>query len=326
MFQSPVRRLIFYLGSANLTVWLLLVLLAVLFVCYLAQVGYMWLYFPLAAIMLNLLMALFGSLSGRYGRLIWWVHFLLLAFLICLVMESLTGFEGRIEIAEGQSFSESQVVIKRAGRFAAFDFSAIEFVQGPVEIHYGPDLQRARTESTIFLGDSEQGLSKKIGDLNRAYFGQYRISSTSNKGYAALLEWQGNQGGVERGFIHFPSYPLRDWQQTQQWQAPSGDLLNLTIDVLPPETDKAWRMTIDRADQLLRVEVEGLTKILTANSELEFESGSLKFLGIHSWIGYKVDSHPWFIAMLLTGFTLLITFLCFLYMPPVVLTMQEAEC
>jgi hypothetical protein len=93
-------------------------------------------------------------------------------------------------------------------------------------VDYGPNLTRRKTRSHVNLvGQGDEPVV--FGDTRPLGIAGFHFHTTSNKGYAALLRWQERDAKPALGAVHFPSYPLQDWQQVNRWTTPGGSELTL---------------------------------------------------------------------------------------------------
>ncbi len=260
-----------------------------------AGAGPGWLTVPLGLLAVNLLAALLTNPRFRRHGALMVFHLGLLAVVLLAAVGELAMFQGRLEITEGQAFDPGAVTVSRRGPWHDPDgLGAVAFVQGPFEVHYTPGLVRGRTRSQVRIALPSGGTRPAtIGDNTPLVLAGYRLYSTSNKGYSAVLTWLGEDGETLSGTVHFPSYPLWEWKQLRDWRTPGGTALALTL--LPPSrapTERAWVLDSRRARGRLRVHVEDRTQVLRPGESLSLPGGRIRLEDIRMWIGYELFYHP----------------------------------
>ena len=302
MYESTLKRLR-TLASLKLTLFGISVLLvAVLLAYFNRQDAAVYIVPPVALLALNLLAAMIFNPRIRQNSGLLMFHICLFLIALLTLMSQLTSMQGRVEVTEGTAFDAAGVTVVKQGAWHALDrLQQIDFSQGAIEVEYGPGLRRGASRSQL----QHDGNNIVVGD-NLAFSSLgYRFYTTSNKGFAAIVNWYAKDGSVERGAIHFPSYPLYDWKQHNQWQLPSGAELEmqLLIDTaLQPE--HAWLLQgVDRGQ--LEITLPDASKHRIAPGQhLQLDNGVLQFEAIRMWMGYKIFYDPllaWFFAVALVG-------------------------
>ena len=192
---------------------------------------------PLLLLAVNLAAALVRSPRLRRGGL-GLFHFCLLAFLLLAAWGRLTHLDAHLNIASGQEYEAGAVEIDAAGPWHGDGLRRIAFRQGPFSVRYAPGVKREHTTSLVAVGSEPVAPWQAIGDDTPLQLGGYRFYTTSNKGYAPVLTWTPAGGEPVSGAIMLPSYPVNDWQQLQDWQAPAGGHWKfwLRVDKVPEAT------------------------------------------------------------------------------------------
>jgi hypothetical protein len=219
-------------------------------------------------------------------------HICLLALTLLTALGHLTSMKGRVEIVQGQVFDSEQVSIVQQGPWHAIeDLKNIHFEQRDFSVEYMQSLRRGKTTSRLLNEDSVV----TVGD--NAGFEQdgYRFYTSSNKGFAAMFAWHGEGGEVTRGAVHFPSFPLYDWKQENQWTTPVGQLLKMKfISRLQADVNNNWQLESRLAGGSLVIETaDGLQQTLTSGQLIVLDSGQLEFIGVRMWMGYSIFYNPW---------------------------------
>ena len=292
MFK-PTLNPVPYLSSLKLSFAAMAVLLfAVLFSYFDQNQPVLWIAIPLLVLAVNLLFAMVYNPRIRQNSGLLMFHICLLALVLLAALGQLTSMKGRVEIVQGQAFDSEQVTVVQRGPWHSLQaLKQLRFVQGDIQVDYTEGLRRGATRSQLQVN----GEPFVVGD-NRAFFAHgYRFYTTSNKGYAAMLSWFGENGQTIRGAIHFPSYPLYDWKQDNQWLTPAGQLLKMKfISALQPEPDTSWMLDSRRAAGMLQVEsAAGAIQTLKPGQRITLQGGELEFVEVRMWMGYSIFYNPW---------------------------------
>lgn len=231
-------------------------------------------------------------------------HTCLAATAALLAVQTVTRFEGRIELAENQAFDVSQVEVQSKGRWHDNELGQVEFVQGPISVEYLPDLRRGKTLSVI-LGGEGSGALQRLGDTRPLLDSGYRFTVTPNKGFALSLSWMDDAGTTLSGNLHMPSYPAREWEQEQAWQTPSGEIVRLSVERSAAPSDRSWVLDRSAFDgRVWLLDSTGRRQALHPGVPVEVSGGRVRLDEVVMWIGYRVESRGllvWVFAAALLG-------------------------
>ena len=302
-----MRRVLERLSSLALTAPAILALAIAVFASYqYADMSAWWVIGVLALLALNLLCAIIvnRAFRVRYGLLVFHVGLLLVTVLVGL--SQLFGYSARIEMAQGQRFDVASMEVLRRGPWSSLDrIGRIQMRQESFAVDYRPGMVRGQTSARVSVdGPSVHG-SVLFGDTRALDLDDHRFYSTSNKGFAAELRWVGADGQRVRGAAHFPSYPLNDWRQLNDWQSPSGERLKfeLVFDRLAP-TETAWTFDDNALSWVrgLRVHSDALAPLLLVPGEsVAVAAGRLYFERPALWMGYRIVHQPFLSLILASG-------------------------
>lgn len=257
---------------------------------------------PLVLLAVNLLAAIVFNPRIRQNTGLLMFHICLLMIAVLTVLSQLTSMKGRVEIVQGTAFDAGSVTVTEQGGWHKLDrLKRVEFVQGDVEVDYVAGLRRGPTRSWL----KRDGDVMRVGD-NLAFKSHgYRFYTSSNKGFAARMNWYAKDGSVERGAIHFPSYPLYDWKQQNQWQAPSGERLDFRlITETPLDSERSWTLRKPENGTMELTLPDKTMRTLKPGDYIQLDDGLLEFEAIRMWMGYKIFFDPflaWFFAAALVG-------------------------
>jgi len=249
-----------------------------------------WLASVLALLCLNLAAAVMVRPQFRRqpGLLIF--HFCLMVVAGLAGLQAMTIFEGRIEQVETQPFAFENVEVLNQGPWHVNRLDEISFVQGPVVVEYHPNLRRGRTQSRIFHGEDGAPEWTEFGDTRSFHQRGYRFVTTPNKGYALTLNWLGEDGRATAGNIHMPSFPIQEWNQSQQWQTPEGEEITLFLEKPPVSADQDWILTSKGFEgRVLLTRPDGTQIELAKGKPVEVNGGSLTLIDVVLWIGYRIE-------------------------------------
>lgn len=255
---------------------------------------YVWLLAPLGLLAVNLLAAILANPRFRRQGGLLVFHLGLLFVIVLAAFGRLTFLEGRFEITEGQSFDPERVKVERRGPWHSWAMDQIIFAQAEIEVDYAPGLRRGHTRSKVRITTPE-GTPEvvTVGDDSPLTAGSYRFYTTSNKGFAVVLTWLGNEGVNRTGTIHLPSYPLLDWKQINSWITPTGQEIEVDL-ILPHARPEhvAWTLNSLVMDSTLAVKFDNESRELTMGERVRVSGGSLRFDDVRMWMGYRITHDP----------------------------------
>ncbi|MGB5540447.1 MAG: cytochrome c biogenesis protein ResB [Gammaproteobacteria bacterium] len=266
-----------------------------------------WMTLPLLLLALNLVAALLVNQQFRRQPALLLFHVCLLAFVLLAAGSQLGSLQGRLEITEGQVFSPAALNVVRQGAWHPWQrLEDVSFEQGALSIDYNPGIKRGRTSSRLLLKDGPQGRNETvIGDNTPFEAGGYRFYTTSNKGYSAIIAWVNKAGRELTGAVNFPSYPVNDWQQLNEWTSPAGETLKLELLIQErPSYTQPWKLESGSASVSLHVTVDGKILTLDPGEHVMVGNNALRFEAVRLWMGYEVRYEPllpWMFAIALIG-------------------------
>jgi len=301
-----MRRLLNALGSLKLTFGGMLLLALVIF--YDLQISVLspgWLAASLGLLSLNLAAAIIVRPQFRQQPGLLVFHLCLMLVTGLAGLQAMTIFDGRVEQAEDQPFAVENVEVIKQGPWHINRLGEVHFMQGPVTVEYREDLRRGRTQSKIYFDQGGKLESRTFGDTRSTHKRGYRFITTPNKGYALTLVWVGDDGNSTSGNIHMPSFPIREWDQRQQWRTPAGEQVTLSLDILPVAADGNWTLASEGFEgRVLLTTKDGSGTELIDGRAVAVAGGSLTLDGVSLWIGYRIEFNailPWLFAAAALG-------------------------
>lgn len=251
-----------------------------------------WIAVPLLILAVNLLAAIVFNPRVRQNSGLIMFHLCLLTLALLAALGQMTSMQGRVEIAQGAVFDSAAVTITRKGPWHSLsDLRKIKFQQGDIQVEYAPGLSRGMTKSQLLINNEYITIGDNLGYKKSGY----RFYTTSNKGYAAILAWYGEDQPVIHGAVNFPSFPLYDWKQENQWSTPTGQLLNLKfISDISADNNNNWQLNSQAArGQLIIEQANGIQKTLRSGQRIQLDGGQLEFIEVRMWMGYGIFYNPW---------------------------------
>ncbi|MBN4063239.1 cytochrome c biogenesis protein ResB [Cardiobacterium sp. AH-315-I02] len=292
------------LSSLKLSFAAMVALLSAILFSYFEQSqSVLWLAIPLLVLAVNLLFAMTYNPRIRQNSGLLMFHICLLAMVLLAALGQLTSMKGRVEIMQGQVFDSKQATVVQQGPWHSLRaLNKVDFEQRHFQVNYSQGLRRGATHSQLLVN----GESFVVGDNLPFNHQGYRFYTTSNKGYAVILNWYGKDGKTSQGAIHFPSYPLYDWKQDNQWFTPAGQLLKMSfVSAIQPQTDTSWQLESSQAAGSLQIEAAtGKQQVLKVGQRIRLQAGELEFVEVRMWMGYSIFYNPWliwFFAVSLVG-------------------------
>lgn len=249
---------------------------------------------PLGFLSLNLFAAILVQprINRRGGLLMF--HIGLLSVVVLSAVGRLTYYEAHVELLAGEPFDVASVLVPRQGPWHNGELAAVEFVQGPYTVEYGPSLKRGPTRSQVSIPDGSGGWRHEVvGDDTPLILRGYRFYTSFNKGFAPILTWTPAGGVPVTGTVHMPSYPLFEYKQDNVWTPPGGSEIKfwLRLDTGYTEED-AWVLNGRPATGVLIVNSGDQRLELQPDDEVELVGGRLRYESLNSWLGYKIFYDP----------------------------------
>jgi len=249
---------------------------------------------PLALLALNLCAAIMTNqkINRQPGLLLF--HVCLLSLIILAGVGRLVHFDAHMEIRNHQEFDQQILLDVNAGPLHAGNIDQIQFVQKSYQVEYAKGMQRGLTFSHVSAKRGDAWVDEVVGDDRPLLFGNYRLYTTFNKGFSAILTWLPKQGTPITGALNMPSYPLFDYKQDNSWTPPdSKKEIRFWLRLNTGITDKAdWVLDAEKSSAVLVVN-DGERRIeLNYGEQVDLIDGNLRFEGLSAWMGYRLFYDP----------------------------------
>lgn len=215
-------------------------------------------------------------------------------------LSRLVSLDGRFELTEGLPF-DGQLLDGREGPLHRRALQRLSFSHLGFDIDYAPGRKRGATRNRVRWIDAEgreqQGV---IGDHRPLVLDGHRITTTPNKGFAPLLQWQPTGGDAVLGAVHLPSFPAQELQQSREWALPDGRLAWVMLDIEGTLIDPAAaaRFQLPERHRLV-LRLDGQRWVLAPGERAEVPGGVLVYQGLRTWMGYRIHHDPllpWLLA------------------------------
>lgn len=264
----------------------------------------------MALLSLNLVAALVVHPAFRRQLPLLVAHLALLALVLLAAYGRLASLDGRFELTQGVPF-DGTLIDARAGALHHDGLQRLSFSHQGFEIDYAPGRKRGATRNPVTWRD-EAGRERSavIGDHRPLVLDGYRFYTSPNKGFAPMLTWTPRDGGEPvTGAVHLPAFPAHELRQSIEWSLPDGRrawVLLQTDEVLIDPSRPSRFSLPSRHTLVLRMDPQ--RHELQPGQSFELGGGTLTYLGLRSWMGYRVTydpTLPWLLAAsLLAAFAL----------------------
>ena len=245
---------------------------------------------PLAGLSLNLAASLLVDRRFRRRPALFGFHLCLLMLAALAGYSLLARYEARLPLVEGQAFDNDLVDPVHTGPIVPVAIRDGAFRQGSIEVDYSPKQRRGATRSQVRV---EGRGWVEVGDDVPLIIDGYRIYTTSNKGFAALLTWLPERGDALLGAVQFPSYPASELGQVAHWTTPRGQVLQLGLGLDPSVYAQSWTLSSAHAgNAFITLEVDGERQTLMPGDVAVLSGGRLRFERVGMWMGYEVTHDP----------------------------------
>jgi len=289
-------RLIAHFGSLRTA----LVLMALLGVVVFAAPTWPALGISMGALAINLVAALVVHPLLRRKAPLLVFHLALLAIVLLVGVGKLARLDGRFELIQGEPF-DGQLIERDAGPLYAPRLQRLALRNDGFTIDYAPGRQRGATRNAVAWLDAEGREQRAvIGDHRPLVIDMHRVYTTSNKGFAPVLQWRPERGEALRGAVHLPSYPMHELTQSREWPLPDGRAVwvQLQFDQTLIAPDAAAQFRLPEVHRLV-VRIGEQRAELVPGAAMTVAGGTLVYEGLRPWMGYRVThdpSLPWLLA------------------------------
>lgn len=304
------RSLIAHVGSLRSTLVLLALLGLAVFAGQVAEVlGAPALTLAMALLALNLIAALVVHPAFRRQLPLLVAHLALLALVVLAAYGQLASLDGRFELTQGVPF-DGTLMDRRAGVLHRDGLQRLAFSHQGFEIDYAPGRKRGATRNAVTWRDGAgRERNAVIGDHRPLVIDGYRLYTSPNKGFAPLLVWTPDAGEPVTGAVHLPAFPAHELRQSIEWSLPDGRRAWVLLQTEETLIDPARASRFERPRRhTLVLRMDPQRHELQPGQSVALDGGTLTYLGLRTWMGYRVTydpTLPWLLAAsLLAAFAL----------------------
>lgn len=270
-----------------------------------------WLVVSLGLLAVNLLAAVLTRPHFRRQVPLLVFHLAILTLILLVAIGRLTYFSGQAEVVTGTEFS-GEVRVVEEGPWHRKAYDQFSFVNHGFTIAYAEGLKRLQTKNPVsWVGRDGKTQTTVIGDDVPLVLDGYRFYTSPNKGFALLFDWYRPGEMPVTGAVHLPSYPANALQQAQKWvlpgmQEPVWAMLQLDEEII--QEDQAgefalpenYRVVLRYLDQRFELPEVKAGQRPGRPHTVDLPGGRLVYVGIRSYMGYKVTRDPtlhWLLAV-----------------------------
>ena len=258
---------------------------------------------PLLLLALNLISALLTNPIFQYQTWLFIFHIGLLLLLLIVAIGQVTKLIGEVEVSEYSAYDQS-IAKWQQGIFHHNRLDQLQFYLSDFTINYLPVAGRAeRMDTKANLswidedGKTQQGV---VGDKVPLELHGYQLYTTHNKGFAPQFKWIPNQGSPVTGVVHLPAWPAFELNQATDLQIPGTPYklwMTLKFEDVILYLDKPSQFKVP-SDSKLVVRAGSERYELVAGKSIQFATGRLEYLGLKTWMGFRIF-YDWTLPWLL---------------------------
>lgn len=250
---------------------------------------------PLALFAVTLVASILTRPRFRRDALLLGVHLALLAIVGLIGVARLTYLDGAVTLTEGGEPFRGRLDLDRRGPLHPASLDRLRFAnEGVVEAFDSAERGPAIHSRIRWWDDAGGSHVADIANDVPLLLDGYRIYATYHRGFSPVFRWQGKAGATDVGAVQLRADT--DFGMANQWTLPNGQTLWIMLDplrttlMLPGEQRSGLgaaslphRLVVRRGEARETLEV---------GQSLAFEDGVLTYLGLRSWMGYRIVYDP----------------------------------
>ncbi|NMG44984.1 hypothetical protein GPA22_14750 [Aromatoleum toluvorans] len=271
---------------------------------------------PFSLLTLNLLAAIVTNRRFRADLPLLVFHLALLALAVTLVVARLTYFEGQAAVTVGTSF-DGNLIAEESGplhtrRVAELRFTNLGFAE------HQPDRGRYRTTYNRIRWQSGDGRTQTadIGDDVPLVLAGYRIYTSRYRGFSPVFRWTAAAGTDEWGTVQLRDSNNGAFAGANDWTLPDGRTAWLMVDTDDPAAAREGahvrtNLGAGGEAQRLILRIDDARHTLSPGDQLELAGGTLTYVRLDSWMGYRIvadPTRPWLLGAVALGVIALVWF------------------
>lgn len=225
------------------------------------------------------------------------LHLALLCMVVLFAVARLTYLDGAVSLTEGGEPFDGRLDVDRHGPLHPQSLARLRFAnEGTIEdFRSGERWYGTTNRVRWWRADGFSGTAEIANDRPLVLDG-YRIHPTFNRGYSALFRWEAAQAEPIVGGVQLRAD--QEFGMANEWPLPTGVRLWIMLD--PLENAKVRLQPGERREGLgaatlphrLVVRYADTRRSLNPGESLQFGEGRLVYLGLRSWMGYRIIYDP----------------------------------
>lgn len=252
---------------------------------------------PLGVFAVSLLASVTTRPRFRGDPLLLGLHLALLCMVVLFALARLTYLDGAVSLTEGGEVFDGSLQVDRRGPLHAAHIAGLRFAnEGTVE-DFRTDERWYGTISRVrwWRDNGETGLAEISNDRPLVLNG-YRIHPTFNRGYSPVFRWESAQTGTIVGSVQLRAD--EEFGMANEWTLPNGTKLWVMLeslngaDVRLKPGERREGLGAATLPHHLIVREANSRRTLRPGESLEFGNGRLVYLGLRSWMGYRIVYDP----------------------------------
>jgi cytochrome c biogenesis protein len=269
---------------------------------------------PLTLLAVNLGAAVVAYPRFRTDLPLLLFHLALLALVGLFAIARLTYLDVGTMLSQGSNFDGTLVVDKR-GPLHGDGLEDLDFVNEGFTVDYPKGGKYTAVYNRVSWRDSEGAWKRGVigGDVPLV-IGDYRVYTTSNRGFAPVFLWEPRDGLPQPGRVQLNEPEGENFAPVNSWTLPGLGQVWAMLDFTPyPDDERHARENLGAAelDHALVVRVAGERFALQPGEAVEFPAGRLTYVRLDSWMGYTIvydPTRPWMIATVMFAVACLVWF------------------
>lgn len=251
---------------------------------------------PFSLLTVNLLAAICTNRRFRTDLPLLVFHLALLAFVVILLWARLTYFDGQATVSAGMDF-DGELVSEQSGPLHDRRIETLRFTNLGFTENFAARGQLNATYNRVrWQGEDGTAHTADIGDDIPLLLSGYRIYTSRFRGFSPVLRWQTADGGDEWGTVQLRESNNNAFAGANDWILPNGQPAWLMVDfevALGKEGESARpNLGAGTLPHRLVLRVADERHTLAPGDRLALEGGTLTYVRLGSWMGYRFVSDP----------------------------------
>lgn len=257
---------------------------------------------PLGLLVINLVAAIVSKPRFRADLPLLVFHVALLVFVALIAVARLTYYEGAARVAVGERFW-GDLQKERRGTLHGDGARTLRFSNdGFSEIFPERNVYRNTLNRVSFPDENGNLHEGVIGDDHPLVLDGYRIYTSRNRGFAAMVQWSGDNGALQFATLQLDRVGEDGYTPGMDWEIPSGPPIWVALSTEPlPVTPGTQRTNLGASEAPNKMVVRhgGRSYELRAGESAELPGGRLTYTRLSAWMGYNIiydPTKPWLIG------------------------------